>query len=336
MATDAKAAADGEEGSDAELRDRLQAMEKRLSKLRDVRANHHEAANRSADQRNNIQAQYKEQREKLDARLAQVAEIRARIKQHKERRNSIQAQMKELFGRQRFRRDDEKAGRSVAAEYNKMKAEVEAIEIRLETSGTISLEKEKGLVKKVKEMHRRLAELEPNLEQQEKIKIDLGDIEGTIARMKQEADESHKLMLSAVDEANEESKELDELFAHRDFLKAEGDRHHNAFVAEKEKANAIHEKTLELMKQVVEVRDLMKAERVERKSWIDDHNAAVDAEMRSGAESEEVASDLIETLMGKGNLTLGGTLEADSSEVQQKQRRSVKKSNRKISPSRKR
>jgi uncharacterized coiled-coil DUF342 family protein len=282
-----------------------------------------------------VQKQYKEQRKKLDLKLEEIKAIRAIVKQHKDRRNSIQSQMKELFGRQRSSRDNEKKGRSVGAEYNKLSAEVSGIEERLETSGTITLETEKKLVKMVKDMHKRLAELEPELKAQELIKVDLDDIEGTIARMKQEADDAHQLMLEKVSEADEASKGMDEMFSHRDFLKAEGDRFHDAFVADKEKANEIHEKALELMKQVTEVKGLMKAERKERRSWIDDHNASVVAEMQTGADSDEVADELVKSLLEDGNLSIGGTLDSDSKETVQRTKRKPKNKKKKITPWRK-
>ena len=295
----------------------------------------HEAADRNAEQRNSVQSQYKEHREKLDAKLEEVREIRAQIKVHKERRNSIQSQMKELFGRQRSSRDSERKGRSVGAEYNKLNAEVKAIEERLETSGNIGLEKEKNLVKQVKEMRRRLIELEPQLKTQELIKVDLDDIEGTIERMKQEADDAHKQMLEWVAKADEESGDLDEMFSHREFLKAEGDRYHQAFLGEKEKANEIHAKTVELMKQVTEVKGLLKAEREERKSWIDDHNASVVAEMQTAAESDDVADELVRSLFEKGNLSMGGTMESDSPQEVQVSKRKPKQKRKRATPWRK-
>lgn len=318
-----------------DLRDRLQAMEKRLSKLREIRGQHNDNANRSAEQRNAVQKQYKEHREKLDVKLEEIKAIRVIVKQHKDRRNSIQSQMKELFGRQRSSRDNEREGRSVGAEYNKLSAEVKGLEERLETSGDIKLKKENELVKVVQNMHKRLAELEPELKAQELIKIDLDDIEGTIARMKQEADDAHQLMLEKVSEADEASKGMDEMFSHRDFLKAEGDRFHDAFVAEKEKANEIHEKTLELMKQVTEVKGLMKAERDERKSWIVDHNASVVAEMQTGSESDEVADELVKSLLEEGTLSIGGTLDSDSKETVQRTKRKPKNKKKRITPWRK-
>ena len=57
---------------DADLRDYLHQMEAKVRKLRDARNNHNDQAKRFAEQRNAIQAQYKEHREKLDMSVAEV------------------------------------------------------------------------------------------------------------------------------------------------------------------------------------------------------------------------------------------------------------------------
>ena len=51
---------------DTDLRDHLHQMEAKVRKSRDSRNNHNEQGKRFAEQRNAIQAQYKEHREKLD------------------------------------------------------------------------------------------------------------------------------------------------------------------------------------------------------------------------------------------------------------------------------
>ena len=56
--------------------------------------------------------------------------------------------------------------------------------------------------------------------------------------------------------------------------------------------------------------------------------------MQSGAESEDVANDLIATLLGEGNISLGGTLDSDAGP--QKARLRPKKKGKKISATRKR
>ena len=71
---------------DADLRDHLHQMEAKVRKLRDARNNHNDQAKRFAEQRNAIQAQYKEHREKLDMSVAEVKAIRAEQNLHKTRR----------------------------------------------------------------------------------------------------------------------------------------------------------------------------------------------------------------------------------------------------------
>ncbi len=83
---------------DADLRDHLHQMEAKVRKLRDARNNHNDQAKRFAEQRNGIQAQYKEHREKLDMSVAEVKAIRAEQNLHKTRRDAIQAQIRDLIG----------------------------------------------------------------------------------------------------------------------------------------------------------------------------------------------------------------------------------------------
>ena len=91
---------------DADLRDHLHQMEARVRKLRDSRNNHNEQAKRFAEQRNAIQAQYKEHRSKLDLSVAEVKAIRAEQNIHKKRRDAIQAQIRDLIGQAKSQRGD--------------------------------------------------------------------------------------------------------------------------------------------------------------------------------------------------------------------------------------
>ena len=78
-----------EERPDADLRERLHAMEAKVRKLREIRNQHSDKARRSRDQRNAVQAQYKEHRETVDLLIAEVKAIRAEVNLHRERRNGL-------------------------------------------------------------------------------------------------------------------------------------------------------------------------------------------------------------------------------------------------------
>ena len=95
------------------------------------------------------------------------------------------------------------------------------------------------------------------------VEVDMSDIDTAIKTLKSEADAAHNEMIQAVERLNEKTPEVDEAFAHRDFLKSEGDRFHTEFVELKEKANDVHAKIEELMVDVNKARDELKSVREE-------------------------------------------------------------------------
>ena len=312
---------------DADLRDHLHQMEAKVRKLRDARNNHNDQAKRFAEQRNAIQAQYKEHREKLDMSVAEVKAIRAEQNLHKTRRDAIQAQIRDLIGQAKAQRGDKNDKKSASFEFNKLSSEVDNMEKTYETRGGMSAKKEKETMEKIKNMRRRMKELEPEVEKLQLIKVDISNRDEAIVQLKAEADAAHKDFVECLERAKGMSKELDELFAHRDFLKGEGDRFHKEFLACREKADEVHSKISEMMKEVNEARDKLKIAREERESWITDHNASVSNEMKTGAEDEKVADSMVEHLLSAGSLSFGGTMSGDRAGVGVKKGRSSKKKN---------
>ena len=286
-----------------------------MRKLRDSRNNHNDQAKRFAEQRNAIQSQYKEHREKLDMSVAEVKAIRAEQNLHKTRRDAIQAQIRDLIGQAKAQRGDRNDKKSASFEFNKLSSEVDNMEKTYETRGGMSSKKEKETMEKIKNMRRRMKELEPEVEKLQLIKVDLSNRDEAIAQLKAEADAAHKDFVEGLERAKGMSTDLDELFAHRDFLKGEGDRFHKEFLACREKADEVHAKISEMMKEVNEARDKLKIAREERESWITDHNASVSNEMKTGAEDEKVADSMVEHLLSAGSLTFGGTMAGDKLEL---------------------
>ena len=316
---------DGEDKPDLELRERLHAMEAKVRKLREIRNNFNSQARVSADKRNSVQSQYKEHREKIDLLVAEVRAMRAEIKSFKEKRNAIQEQMRQVISQIKGRRKDHSSKRSVTAEYAQLKQEVDALEQKFETS-SVGIKKEKEMVEKIKRFSKRIEELEPEVTKFEMVKVDLTEMDSAIKTLKAEADAAHNAMIEAVERLNQKSPEVDEAFAHRDFLKAEGDRFHEEFVDLKKKADDTHGKINEMMVDVNKARDELKSVREERKSWLVNHNAAVNAEMKTGAQSEEVANSLAESLLKGGSITFGGLSQEDFTQSK-KSRKSEKKKN---------
>ena len=326
---------EGEEKPDAELREKLHAMESKVRKMRETRNNFNAQAKVSAEKRNSVQSQYKEHREKIELFIAEVRAMRAEIKSFKEKRNAIQSQMRDLISQIKGKRKDHTQKRSATAEYADLKQQVDSLEKRFETT-SVGVNKEKEMVKKIKEFSKRIEELEPEVTKFKMVEVDMSDIDSAIKTLKAEADAAHNLMIEAVERLNAKTPEVDEAFAHRDFLKSEGDRFHTEFVELKEKANEVHAKIEELMVDVNKAKDELKSVREERKSWLTDHNASVKKEMKTGAQSEEVAELLTNSLLSTGSITFGGLSNEDFVSKSKSKKSDKKKNMRRVDVSRRR
>ena len=326
---------EGEEKPDAELREKLHAMESKVRKMRETRNNFNSQAKVSAEKRNSVQSQYKEHREKIELFIAEVRAMRAEIKSFKEKRNAIQTQLRDLISQIMGKRIVHSQKRSATADYADLMQQVDSLEKRFETT-SVGVNKEKEMVKKIKEFSKRIEELEPEVTKFKMVEVDMSDIDSAIKTLKAEADAAHNSMIEAVERLNAKTPEVDEAFAHRDFLKSEGDRFHTEFVELKEKANEVHAKIEELMVDVNKAKDELKSVREERKSWLTDHNASVKKEMKTGAQSEEVAELLTNSLLSTGSITFGGLSNEDFVSKSKSKKSDKKKNMRRVDVSRRR
>ena len=301
---------DDEAGPDDDLRTRLHAMETRLRRMREQRNGHNENARRAADSRDSVQEQSRELRERIKERLDEQKEVRGRAKLHQAKRDEIQNQMRELITQRRGKRSDE-GTKSVVIQLSETIGEIDRIENRIMTDGSLSLSKENAMLKKLKSLIAKRDELMPAAEEFQVIEIDLGDMEGSIQLLRAEADSEHKAMLDANKEADAIWEEVKPMLEERDFLRAEGDRLHNAFVSSREAADGIHSEIKVLLDQVNEIRDELKAQREERERLIREHNQSVRDALKTPDEDEELASSLADELLEKGSITLGGTRTVD-------------------------
>ena len=285
-------------------------METRLRRMREQRNGHNENARRAADSRDSVQEQSRELRERIKERLDEQKEVRARAKLHQAKRDEIQNQMRELITQRRGKRSDE-GTKSVVIQLSETIGEIDRIENRIMTDGSLSLDKENAMLKKLKSLIAKRDELMPAAEEFQVIEIDLGDMEGSIQLLRAEADSEHKAMLDANKEADTIWEEVKPMLEERDFLRAEGDRLHNAFVSSREAADGIHSEIKVLLDQVNEIRDELKAQREERERLIREHNQSVRDALKTPDEDEELAISLADELLEKGSITLGGTRTVD-------------------------
>ena len=308
-----------------DLRTRLHAMEAKLGRMRDQRSGHNDTARAHAEQRNTIQEQYGELRDRIKERLEEQKEIRVEAKKHQTRRDAIQEQLRSLFSHSKGARRGNKE-KSVIVQLSEKRAEMDNLERRLETDSSVTIAKEKQIFKQLKSLRNEVIALEPMVAEEVRVKIDLDDLDGSIEKLRAEADTEHEAMVALHAKADELWTEIEPLFADRDFLKAEGDRLHSQFVASREAADEVHQAMQGLIEKVTEIRDELKQEQAERQRWIDDHNREVEDSARNPTEDEELADSLIGQLLSEGSLSLGGGGVAEAERIAPEKKRAKRAS----------
>jgi uncharacterized coiled-coil DUF342 family protein len=297
---------ESEGGRDDDLNTRLHAMETKLSRMRDQRNQHNEQAKRAAEQRNSLQNQRKEMQKSIDKRMAAQKELRETARGKKAVRDAIQEQLKSLFDRQNSSRGNHGKAKSIVVQLSETVGEMDRLEERYETSGSMTLEAEKVIMKRLRELANIRDELAPMVQEEIKITIDLDDIDGSIQRLKSEADEAHQGMVALHEEADAIWEDLKSSLEDRDNLTAEADRMHETFVSSRESADAVHASIVELIEEVNGIRDQLNQSRLDSKKLIDDHNEAVRSMLSTPDEDEGLVASLSEQLLNEGDIMLGG------------------------------
>ncbi|MAK77802.1 MAG: hypothetical protein CL992_00765, partial [Euryarchaeota archaeon] len=133
-----------------ELHHRLQSMELKLKRLRDMRDQHNDSAKRAADQRNMVQEAYKELKGRIDEGVEKRNAIRDEINEYRSRRDLLNEQAEELRAQSRGKKGSKRTGMSATAEYNDLRAKIQQIGAEVETAGTLTLEKEKNAIERMR------------------------------------------------------------------------------------------------------------------------------------------------------------------------------------------
>ena len=298
---------DADDVADPELQQRLHAMETKLKRLKLARNSHSDSAKSFASKRNAVQSQRKEIQSEIDERMAEQKLVREKMNLQRTRRDGIQEQVRILIERSKAGRRHHNKAKSKVVQLAETVGDIERISHRIETDGTLSLEAENKMVKKLKELESKRQELLPDVEEEARITVDLEDIEGSIISLKAEADAAHQAFVEAMKLADEMWDSIKIMFEDRDQLSAEADRHHHSTLEAREQADAVHQQLTELLSEVNEIRDQLNEQRLEAEKWITDHNESVRKSRSTPDQNKDLAESIAESLISGGSITLGGS-----------------------------
>lgn len=303
---------DTDEVTDPELQQRLHAMETKLKRLKQTRNAHSDSAKSFASQRNAVQSQRKEIQSVIDEKMTEQKSVRQKMNLQRTRRDGIQEQIRILINRSKAGRNNHNKAKSKVVQLAETVGDIERISHRIETDGTLSLEAENKMVKKLKDLEARRQELLPDVEEEARISVDLEDIEGSIQVLRAEADAAHQAFVDAMNTADEMWDSIKTMFEDRDQLSAEADRHHHSMLEAREQADAVHEQLSQLLSEVNEIRDQLNEQRLEAEKWITDHNESVRKSRMTPDQNKDLAESIAESLLSGGSITLGGSRPKES------------------------
>ena len=307
---------DSDEAADPELQQRLHAMETKLRRLKQTRNSHSDNARSCASQRNAVQSQRKEIQLEIDGRMAEQKKVRDKMNIQRARRDGIQEQIKILIDRSKAGRNHHNKAKSKVVQLAETVGDIDRINHRLMTDGSLSLDAEKAMVKRLKTLEGKRQELLPEVDEEARITVDLEDIEGSIQTLRAEADAAHASFVEAMNLADEMWESIKVMFADRDQLSAEADRHHHAMLEARGQADSVHEQLTSLLSEVNEIRDQLNEQKLEAEKWITDHNESVRKSRMTPDKDKDLAESITESLLSGGSITLGGSRrkEGESSE----------------------
>lgn len=303
----AKSMTGTDEVADPELQQRLHAMETKLRRLKQTRNSHSDNARSCASQRNAVQSQRKELQSEIDGRMAEQKVVRDKMNVQRARRDGIQEQVKILIDRSKAGRNHHNKAKSKVVQLAETVGDIDRINHRLMTDGSLSLDAENALVKRVKVLEEKRQELLPDVDEEARITVDLEDIEGSIQSLRAEADVAHTSFVEAMNLADEMWNAIKVMFEDRDQLSAEADRHHHAMIEARGQADAVHEQLTALLSEVNDIRDQLNEQRLEAEKWISDHNDSVRKSRTTPDQNKDLAESIAESLLSGGSVTLGGS-----------------------------
>ena len=241
------------------------------------------------DKKREIQEQVRGER---DARDALVAEMRV----HKERRNDLQRQAKELIEFKRKLR-----GRPLGdlnEEIRALSKQIEEMNLKQQTV-PMTLPAEKKLLDELKAKMAELERVKNILTEQEKIVKEIHNIDQSIDELFRRADKEHEEVVRLSKESQERHDRVTALMKNVAVLKGAADKNHADYIRLKEDADAVHRKAVEMRDKIIEIR------KERREAWQEEQDSikAVNEATRKALDDEkrkdQAAEEALELLLKK-------------------------------------
>ncbi len=280
----------------------LEQAEIKLQSLVERRAARNEEANVLRQERDLVHDKKREVTATLRELKNRRSEFIGLAREHRHTRDEFQRKAKEII--ELKRKLHARSGTSVGEEFRAMKRQISEMEMRQQTA-TLTLSEENRLLEGLKVKMRRLKELEVLKADEDRLVKEVKDFDATITDFFASADREHKAAREASEAARALDDNLDGLMRIVRTLADEGDKHHEAYLEARAKADEVHAKVVEMREKVLASREALRAEVRESRDLLRAQNRATRRALYDEKRLEESADAALNALLQKGRVEIG-------------------------------
>ena len=281
----------------------IKLAEERFQRSIDRRNEFNNEARVVRDERNSLHNQRNKVMEKIMGYRDDMKLNTNSKNKHQNTRNNLQENAKKLIELKQQKRKGKKVGKSLRDTVQALHSEIFNLERRRETT-EIPLSKENEIIEKLTILRRSLKDEEVNLEQQEYLHAEVSELDTQIDEDFSKADEEHKSVVKLARLNKKLYKKVSELMKEASHLSTEADKRHKEFVTIRKKADAQHNKAMEMLETLRTHRKTAKEERQARWKIVKDHKQNIKKELYDKKKLDTVADDALQELMSGGKISL--------------------------------
>lgn len=223
------------------------------------------------------------------------------MKDHKQHRDELQKEGKELIQSKKGKRG--KLEKSIPLKLEELKVEIKELEYRQETVPMKTSEEEE-LIGKLRERIEELDGLKKEVDKQERIKIDLSNLDGSIDKIFEEADKEHELVVKCYGESQKYHKKMEKMVKEVASIVNEANKKHEEYMKVKERADRKHQKAMEMLGKIISIKKERRERWKEAKKLIEEQNIKARKRLADEKLLKEAGEEKIKKLKEKRKISL--------------------------------
>jgi len=283
------------------LRSILNNAQKKYQALIERRDALHEEANAFKVERNRVNDKKKKLVEQMKEYKTKRNECTKKMKEHKQKRDQAHNQAKSLI---KYKRDkSNQIFSDLPADITTAEEQIKDLDMQYQTS-SLTPKEENKLLDTIRSKYRELNELKKLKPAQQDLLSEIDDTDEKITRLFKLGDDEHEEVVRWSEESQKFHDQMQEYVDEISVLIAEADQKHEEFKKINDRATYYHQRAIDLRKQIVAIRNVLRKRARDARKVIQDQNLAVKKALDDDEKIDEVIDKQLEELKNKGKIEM--------------------------------